>query len=43
MRGRFENMWKFICQRSIYRRTHKWESQPAGLEGIVVDFDGYEA
>ena len=36
-------MWELICQRSIYRRTQKWESQPAGLDGIVVDLDGYDA
>ena len=33
-------MWKFICQRSIYSRTHKWASQTAGLDGIVVVLDG---
>ena len=38
-----ENMWEFICQQNIYRRTYKWASQPAGLEGIVVDLDGYDA
>ena len=36
-------MWELICQQSIYRRTYKGESQPAGSEGIVVDIDGYDA
>ena len=27
---------------NTYRRTYKWASQPAGLEGIVVDLDGYD-
>ena len=28
---------------NTYSRTYKWEYQPAGLEGIVVDLDGYDA
>ena len=28
---------------NTYRRTYKWASHPAGLEGIVVDLDGYDA
>ena len=28
---------------NTYRRTYKWASQPAGLAGIVVDLDGFEA
>ena len=28
---------------NTYRRTYKWVSQPAGLKGIVVDLDGYDA
>ena len=28
---------------NTYRRTYKWASQPAGLEDIVVDLDGYDA
>ena len=36
-------MWELISQKSIYRRTYKGESQPAGLEGIVVDLGGYDA
>ena len=28
---------------NTYRRTYKWESQPAGLECIVVDLDEYDA
>ena len=43
MRGKFENMWELKCQQSIYRRTYKWASQPAGLEGIVVVLGGYVA
>ena len=39
----FENMWELICQQNIYRRTYKRASQPAGLKGIVVDPDGYDA
>ena len=27
----------------IYRRTYKRVSQPTGLDGIVVDLDGYDA
>ena len=36
-------MWEFICQQNIYRRTYEWAFQPAGLEGIVVDLEGYDA
>ena len=36
-------MWELICQQNIYRRIYKWASQPAGLEGIVVDLRGYDA
>ena len=28
---------------NTYRRTNKWASKPADLEGIVVDVDGYDA
>ena len=27
----------------IFRRTYKTESQPTGLDGTVVAFDGYDA
>ena len=43
MRGKFENMWEFICHPSIYKQTYKTASQPAGLEGIVVVLDRYDA
>ena len=43
MRGKFEIMWELICQQSMYRRTNKWASQPAGLEVIVVVLGGYDA
>ena len=43
MRGKFGNMWELICQQNIYQRTYKRASQPAGLEGIVGDLDGYDA
>ena len=39
----FQNMWELICLQNIYRWTYKRASQPAGLEGIVVDLDGYDA
>ena len=28
---------------NTHRRTYNWASQPAGLEGIVVDLDVYDA
>ena len=28
---------------NTYRRTYKWASHLAALEGIVVDFGGYDA
>ena len=36
-------MWELLCQQNIYRRTYKRESQPAGLEGIVIVIGGYDA
>ena len=43
MRAKFENMWEFIFQHDIYRRTYKWGSRPTGLDGIVAVLDGYDA
>ena len=39
----FENKWEFIYQQCIYRRTYKWVSQPAGLDGIVGVLSGQDA
>ena len=36
----YEKMLDIICQLNIYRRTYKWASQPAGLEGIVGVLSG---
>ena len=36
-------MWEFMSTKHIYRRTYKWASQPAGIEGIEDVFDGYDA
>ena len=36
-------MWELRCQQRIYGRTYKWATQPAGLEGIVVDLGGHDA
>ena len=41
--GKFENMWEFMCQQSIYRRTYKTAAQPPALDGIVVALGGYDA